>query len=208
MSPEMQNRLFAAYPEILLERCDERSTLHTYGISCRDGWYALLERLLHELQQLVISEHIAQPVAVDVKEKLGKLKVHWRHPRRLDPRVLALTALAEVCSGCVCDLCGAPGNRLMDCGWWRTRCEVHRNDSGWPRSGQVPEAPTPPSDQGDDGNSAQRELREAVERMHVRDRERVIAGEIAAEDLHFIPAETAKKSIVRWTAAAVRWFRR
>ena len=51
-------------------------------------------------------------------------------------------------------------------------------------------------------------LREAIERMHVRDRERVAAGEISAADLHFIPAEMARTSVVVWTEAAVRRFRR
>jgi hypothetical protein len=53
-----------------------------------------------------------------------------------------------------------------------------------------------------------RTLAERLERMHERDRERVIAGEIVAEDLHFIPPEMARRSIVRWTEAAFRGLRR
>ena len=64
-----------------------------------------------------------------------------------------------------------------------------------------------PSDLGADGESTASGLREAIERMHVRDRERMIAGEIVAEDLHFIPAEMAKRSTVLWTEAALRRFR-
>jgi len=51
-------------------------------------------------------------------------------------------------------------------------------------------------------------LHDALNRMHVRDRERVIAGELSAEALHFIPAEMARNSVVRWTDAAVRRFKR
>lgn len=51
-------------------------------------------------------------------------------------------------------------------------------------------------------------LGEAIKRMHERDRERVAAGEISAQDLHFIPAEMARTSVVIWTEAAVRRFRR
>ena len=51
-------------------------------------------------------------------------------------------------------------------------------------------------------------LREEIERMHERDRERVAGGEINAQDLHFIPAEMARTSVVVWTEAAVRRFRR
>lgn len=59
-----------------------------------------------------------------------------------------------------------------------------------------------------DVDSRAAELREAIERMHERDRERVAAGEISAQDLHFIPAEMARTSVVVWTEAAVRRFRR
>lgn len=51
-------------------------------------------------------------------------------------------------------------------------------------------------------------LGEAIKRMHERDRERVAAGEISGQDLHFIPAEMARTSVVIWTEAAVRRFRR
>ena len=95
MSPELQQRLFADFPELFAERLDDGSTLHTYGVSCRNGWYGLVEQLCHDVQQLVSCQHIAQPVAADVKEKFGKLKVHWRHPRKLDPHVLELTTQAE-----------------------------------------------------------------------------------------------------------------
>lgn len=147
MAPELQQRLFAAFPEIFAERLDEGSTLHTYGVSCRDGWYGLVEQLCHDVQRLVSGEHLAQPVAVDVKEKYGKLKVHWRHPRRLDPLVFELTTQAEDRSGHVCDLCGALGRTLSDDGRWRTRCDVHGNDTGWSHEGEMPGpsvAPSPP----------------------------------------------------------------
>ena len=70
------------------------------------------------------------------------------------------------------------------------------------------EASSALADQSVDVESTAAALREAVERSHVRDRERVIAGEIRAEDLHFIPVEVAKRSTVHWTDAAVRRFRR
>ncbi len=48
----------------------------------------------------------------------------------------------------------------------------------------------------------------AVDRSHARDRERVMAGELDARALHFIPAEMARNSTIRWTDAAVRRFKR
>ena len=64
------------------------------------------------------------------------------------------------------------------------------------------------SNEDADVDSTAAELREAIERMHERDRERVAAGEISAQDLHFIPVEMARTSVVVWTEAAVRRFRR
>jgi len=145
MTPGLQLRLFELFPPIFIERLDVHSTLHTYGISCRDGWYGLVEQLCHDVQQLVSDEHFAQPVAADVKEKFGKLKVHWRHPRGLDSRVLELTTQAEDRSCHICDLCGAPGRTLSDDGRWRTRCEVHGNDSGWSHQGEMLGTPVVPS---------------------------------------------------------------
>ena len=68
-------------------------------------------------------------------------------------------------------------------------------------------SPAVPNEDADVDSTAA-ELREAIERMHERDRERVAAGEISAQDLHFIPAEMARRSVVVWTEAAVRRFRR
>lgn len=51
-------------------------------------------------------------------------------------------------------------------------------------------------------------FQEAIARSHERDREQVIAGELEAGALHFIPAEMARNSTVRWTEAAVRRFKR
>lgn len=145
MAPGLQLRLFERFPLIFIERLDACSTLHTYGVSCRDGWYALVQQLCHDVQQLVSDEQFAQPIAVDVKEKFGKLKVHWRHPRKLDPRVLELTTQAEDRSCHVCDMCGAPGRTLSDHGWWRTRCAVHSNNRGWSEQGEMPGTPVAPS---------------------------------------------------------------
>lgn len=42
----------------------------------------------------------------------------------------------------------------------------------------------------------------ALERMHVRDRERVAKGELSAADLHLIPALLARRSTLHLPAAA------
>lgn len=47
-------------------------------------------------------------------------------------------------------------------------------------------------------------LLEAVERSHARDLERVMAGELEARALHVIPAEMARQSTIRLSAASTR----
>lgn len=46
-------------------------------------------------------------------------------------------------------------------------------------------------------------LLEAVERSHARDRARVMAGELDARALHFIPPEMARNSTIRLSAASM-----
>lgn len=70
-------------------------------------------------------------------------------------------------------------------------------------------APSPAlSNQDADVERTAAGLSKAIERMHERDRQRLAAGEITAEHLHLIPVEMAKRSVVIWTEAAVRRFRR
>jgi len=58
-----------------------------------------------------------------------------------------------------------------------------------------------------DADTAADALREALERMHARDREQVAAGERKASSLHLIPAADARKAKVRWTVASTVRFK-
>lgn len=50
-------------------------------------------------------------------------------------------------------------------------------------------------------------LREALERMHARDREQVVSGERKASSLHLIPPADARRAKVRWTPEATVRFK-
>ena len=50
-------------------------------------------------------------------------------------------------------------------------------------------------------------LREALERMHARDREQVMSGERKASSLHLIPPADARRAKVHWTAKATTRFK-
>lgn len=51
-------------------------------------------------------------------------------------------------------------------------------------------------------------VREALKRMHERDRARVLAGEIAASSLHMLSAADARATRVLWTEATTVRFKR
>ncbi len=100
----------------------------------------------------------------------------------------------------------------MDSGTYANRGSADPEKAAMPRVDVVEKqagaaSPAVPNESADVESTAAG-LREAIERMHERDRERVAAGEISAQDLHFIPAEMARTSVVVWTEAAVRRFRR
>jgi hypothetical protein len=47
--------------------------------------------------------------------------------------------------------------------------------------------------------AAAQSLQDALERMHANDRKRVAEGEIKASDLHFMPIEMVRESVVDWS---------
>ena len=88
---------------------------------CKDGWLDLIDRLCARLQTAANTGQIAQPIAVQVKEKFGTMKF-YAYPRA----GLALDWIreAEMASGTVCEVCGAPGQirRFGLC--FMTRCDA------------------------------------------------------------------------------------
>jgi hypothetical protein len=59
-----------------------------------------------------------------VKEKFGQLRIYLRGG---DECVAFIPAIAELVSGCMCELCGDPGNVVSIEGWSAARCEKHRS---------------------------------------------------------------------------------
>ena len=86
-------------------------------VTCGDGWFDLLDRLLVELEA-------AGAKVEDVKQKWGAMRVGAYGGEG----VFELTHAAEIASHKVCEVCGAPGELL-----WKspvqTRCEQHRGVS-------------------------------------------------------------------------------
>jgi|CXWL01.1.fsa_nt_gi hypothetical protein len=55
------------------------------------------------------------------------------------------------------------------------------------------------TNEDDIAGTAAQSLQDALERMHANDRKRVAAGEIKASDLHFMPIEMVRESVVDWS---------
>ncbi|WNZ85163.1 MbcA/ParS/Xre antitoxin family protein [Pseudomonas sp. P108] len=94
----------------------------TFGFECNDGWADLIEASLRLIRQR--TERRALDVKVtQVKEKLGQLRIYHRGG---DESIGAAFDIAELVSGCVCELCGKPGEVINLEGWLLARCGKHR----------------------------------------------------------------------------------
>lgn len=124
MTPERESELYANHPRLLIYRPWQGENLPMqFGIQCGDGWHFLIDRLLHRVQVHADVEGL-QPVVLQIKEKLGGLRVYWRDA---DLFVLGINAFAEDLSESICEVCGLPGSLVTNSYGARwTRCELHR----------------------------------------------------------------------------------
>jgi len=70
----------------------------------------------------VIEDPCTQFVAVQIKEKFGTLRLYHDGG---DDYCRGVVEMAEVMSGCTCEICGSPG-RTAGAGWIRTLCDPCR----------------------------------------------------------------------------------
>lgn len=127
MTPERETELYSEHPRLLIYGPGQGENLPMqFGIQCGDGWHSLIHCLLgfaqHHAAQIGV-----QPVVLQIKEKLGTLRVHWRGA---DEVVRDLTQFAEDLSQSICEVCGDPGALVTNrYGGRRTRCPAHREVS-------------------------------------------------------------------------------
>jgi hypothetical protein len=105
MSPDLDAILSTRYPGIFAERHDPSSPLAN-GITCGDGWFTLIDCLCHRIEVDANEQQREPPIARQVKEKLGGLRIYWRNATEIDQ---ALTQLAADLSFHMCEVCAAPG---------------------------------------------------------------------------------------------------
>ena len=82
------------------------------------GWVALIDSTLRELAADCPESRIVQ-----VKEKFGGLRIYLED--KTDETAKAILRRAEESSLRVCEVCGAPGQRMATHGWVRVRCDTH-----------------------------------------------------------------------------------
>ena len=127
MTPERETELYSTHPRLLIYRPGQGENLPMqFGIECGDGWHSLIDCLLGFAQYRAAQTRV-QPVVLQIKEKLGALRVYWRGA---DDVVRDLTRLAEDLSEAICECCGHPGTLVTNrYGGRRTRCQAHRDVS-------------------------------------------------------------------------------
>lgn len=98
------------------------SVQNGFSFECMNGWFDLVKANLQLLERYGELEHLRVEI-VQVKEKFGLLRVYHRGG---DSVVDQLFDIAELVSGCVCEICGAQGGVSDHHGRLRARCILHR----------------------------------------------------------------------------------
>ena len=131
MKQELDSLLCSRYPEILANRYLPASeTCMYWGFDCGDGWFNILDRLLHSIQHYTTRKNrrgqFVVPVTLDqVKEKLGTLSFYYTGG---DEVIAGMVMLAGSMSAVTCEHCGNAGRMEIKSGWITTLCEKHRDE--------------------------------------------------------------------------------
>lgn len=125
MTPDYDKLLCERYPKIFVDRHADLSVSPMgWGLSVRDGWFDLIDRLCAQLQSISDQPGAPQAVAVQVKEKFGALRFSVRVDSSTAEHRAAIAA-AERDSTTICEECGAPGRLVVAGAAYMTRCEEH-----------------------------------------------------------------------------------
>lgn len=94
-----------------------RTNLMSFGFDCGRGWYPLIEETLDKIEALLPEDSDFE--ILQVKEKWGMLEIYtnWSTDEIDD----IITSAREK-SIKICEACGAPGNLMVNNGWYVTLC--------------------------------------------------------------------------------------
>jgi len=128
MKKELQEKLFKEYPGIFRQKdMDKSKTAMSWGISCGDGWYVLIDNLCANIQNRMLNVNRGKPKeahliceAVQVKEKFGGLRFYTQG---CDDYIAGVIGLAESMSYHICSACGNPSSeQKSNRGWIHPHC--------------------------------------------------------------------------------------
>jgi hypothetical protein len=119
MNNFIERLLAAQYRTLLFPK--DFSGEATFGFECNDGWADVIEATLWLVQQRAKVSALDVKVT-QVKEKFGQLRIYHRGG---DESIGAVFDIAELVSGCVCEMCGMPGGVISIEGWLQARCGQH-----------------------------------------------------------------------------------
>ncbi|RSC25930.1 DUF2384 domain-containing protein [Pseudomonas putida] len=115
----LRNGLIAIYPSLF---GNQSLTNDAFVCECLNGWFDLIAANLKLIERYAELERLKVEV-VQIKEKFGLLRIyHFGGDLVVD----SILDIAELVSGCVCEVCGAQGSVGEHQGWLRTRCHLHR----------------------------------------------------------------------------------
>lgn len=130
MSPDNTTLLFQSFPRLYRGK-DKPATesLMSFGFTCDDGWFSLIRDLSQTIEDIARAEgrdpeSEAWPEALQVKEKLGRLRMYIRNGS--DSMYRAIADAGDL-SGQVCEICSAPAITTAASPTLplRTLCAVH-----------------------------------------------------------------------------------
>ncbi len=123
MSPALDALLCARYPELFADRHQPMAvTAMCWGFTCDDGWFDLIDELSAQLQAAADTGRIAQPVAMQVKQKFGALRFYVRAG---NAEIHELARRATEKSLVTCEVCGRWGTTRVSGGLVKTTCAAH-----------------------------------------------------------------------------------
>lgn len=123
MKKELQRQLRERYP--LLLQYPEHSPICERGIETLDGWYALIDASLGQIQRhaSACSAH-DRLVIRQIKEKLGSLRIYLSDYDEVIEQIRDDAARRSLTT---CEKCGGPGDLVKNCGWLGVRCSACRD---------------------------------------------------------------------------------
>jgi hypothetical protein len=130
MSPDLEWKIIARWPDWFDVQGDLRRTLMPQGFQCGDGWFELVWRLCERLEPVVSQLNAMLPdgelfEVLQVKQKMGSLRFYVS---QCDAAIEAEIDAARLESLRICENCGRPGTLRNRNGWLVVFCDNCLNE--------------------------------------------------------------------------------